>query len=383
MKSGIAFIVGVIVLPLAACGGSSPESTAASAPATDTPGYFVVPAAQLAHVEVVPVAKMSWSSTLRTTGTVDWDNDHTTPAISQVSGPITRIAVDAGATVKAGDPLLYVASPDISNAISTYRKARNRLDLAQRALDRSRDLLEHKAVAQRDFESAQADFNDAATDVQTALQALKIFGVTQADLEDAERQNVAIRPDLAMAAPLSGTVVQKLVMPGQLIQAGATVTFVISDVSTVWVQGHVYEKDLSAIAVGDKAEIHNPGLSATYHGVIGYIDRLVDPATRTILVRIVTPNVDRGLKKDLFVDVDILGHAHRSVLAVPAGAVLYDEQNLPFVYVQVETGKFAQRLIKVGAQQGDHIEVLDGLTASDRVVSQGSLFLQFANTVGR
>jgi len=209
----------------------------------------------MAHVEVVPVTDVSWTSVIHTTGTVDWDNDHTTPAITQVSGPVTRIAVDAGATVKAGDPLLYVSSPDMTNAISAYRKAKNRMDLAQRTLDRSKDLLEHKAIAQRDFESVQADFNDASTDVQSALQALKIFGVVQADLDDAEHQNMPIRPDLAMRAPLSGTVVQKLVMPGQVIQAGATVAFVISDISTVWVQGHIYEKDLSGIAVGNKADI--------------------------------------------------------------------------------------------------------------------------------
>ncbi len=120
---------------------------------------------------------------LRTTGTVDWDNDHTTQAITQVSGPITRILVDAGAHVNRGDVLLYVSSPDVSNAISAYRKAKNRLDLAQRNLDRNKDLLEHKAIAQRDFESVEADYNDAATDVQTSLQALKILGVSAKDLD--------------------------------------------------------------------------------------------------------------------------------------------------------------------------------------------------------
>ena len=77
--------------------------------------------------------------------------------------------------MKAGDPLLYVASADITNAISAYRKAKNRFDLAKRSLDRSKDLLDHKAISQRDLESAEADYNDAATDVQTALQALKIY----------------------------------------------------------------------------------------------------------------------------------------------------------------------------------------------------------------
>ena len=369
---------------MGACGsppaGSPAQQAAAAAPAA---GYFVVPAAQLAHVEVVPVAKATWSSTFRTTGTVDWDNDHTTQAVTQVSGPVTRIAVDAGARVKAGDPLLYVASPDLTNAVSTYRKAKNRLELAERTLNRSKDLLEHKAIAQRDLEQVQADYNDAATDVQNALQALKIFGVGQADLDDAEHQNMPIRPELAMRAPITGTVVQKLVLPGQIIQAGTTVAFVISDVSTVWVQGHVYEKDLATIHVGDEVDITNPALSTTFHGKVAYIDRMVDPATRTILVRIVTPNTGGQLKKDLFMDITVHDGTHRDVLTVPVGAVLYDEQNFPFVYLQVETGKFAQRLVKTGGQQDGRVEILEGLTAADRVVASGSLFLQFANSGGQ
>ncbi len=382
MKKMQVFVWGALVLPLAACGGSPPADPPAQTGAAKA-GAFVVPAAQLAHVQVVQVAKATWTSTVRATGTVDWDNDHTTPAITQVSGPVTRIAVDTGAEVKAGDPLLYVASPDVSNAVSAYRKARNRMDLAQRTLDRSKDLLDHKAIAQREFEAVQADFNDAATDVQSALQALRIFGVSQADLDDAERQSVAIRPELAMRAPLSGTVVQKLVLPGQLIQAGATVAFVISNVSTVWVQGHFYEQDVASTDVGDRVDVRASAWPNTLHGVVANIDRLVDPATRTVLVRIVTPNTGGLLKKDMFVDVVVHARLRRDVLAVPVSAVLYDEQNLPFVYVQVDAGTFAQRLVKVGDQQGDQMEIQGGLALTDRVVSQGSLFLQFANGGGQ
>jgi membrane fusion protein, heavy metal efflux system len=116
---------------------------------------------------------------------------------------------------------------------------------------------------------------------------------------------------------------------------------------------------------------------------VAYIDHLVDPATRTTLVRIVTPNTSGLLKKDLFLDIVIHSRTHREVLAVPVAAVLYDEQNLPFVYVQVEPGRFVQRLVTVGVQQGDQVEVRDGVTLTDRVVSEGSLFLQFANSAGK
>jgi len=381
-----------------ACGGGAPPSSApgspgskaaASAPAVTPPasggaataaGYFTVPADQLPHLKVASVRKTTWSAVVRTTGTVDWDNDHTTQAITQVSGPITRIVADTGTRVKAGDPLLYVASADITNSISSYRKAKNRFDLAQHNLDRSKDLFEHKALSQRDLESAQADYNDAATDLQAALQALKIFGIRQPEITEAEQQNVGIRPELVMRAPLAGTVVQKMVLPGQFIQAGTTAAFVISNTATVWVQGHVYDKDLARVHMGDKVDERNASFAQTFHGVVSYIGDMLDPATRTTPVRIVTQNPDGLLKKDLFVDVIIHDKTTQDVLVVPTAAVLYNEQNFPFVYVQVSSGKFAQRLVKVGDQQENDTQILDGVQEGTPVVSEGSVFLQFANS---
>jgi len=378
---GLAFIV-------AACGGRAPDSTPAgrgtsAAPAQASPSsptYFTVPAEQLAHIAVAQVEKATFATEMRTTGTVDWDNDHTTQAISQVSGPITRILVDTGVRVKAGQPLLYVASPDISNAFSAYRKAQNRLDLAKRNLERNRDLLEHKAIAQRDFDQVQADYNDAQTDVETALQGLRILGVPSREVQDTDGQGAAVPQELPMRAPIAGIVVQKLVTPGQVIQAGATTGFVISDVSTVWVQGHVYEKDLRLVHVGDAAAIRSASFPDTFPGRVAYIGSMLDPATRTTPVRIVTANPKGFLKKDQFVDIVLRDASTHDALVIPTSAVLYDTENLPFVYVQVEPGKFAQRSIQLGAQQGDLTEVSQGLAASDRVVTQGSVFLQFANS---
>jgi membrane fusion protein, heavy metal efflux system len=361
-----------------ACQSAAPPAPAGAA--SDPKAGFSVSKDQLSHLQTTLVRNVTWTTTLRTTGTVDWDNDHTSQAITQVSGPITRILVDTGARVSTGDPLLYVASPDITGAISAYRKAKNRLSLAERSLSRTRDLLAHKAAAQRDLESAEADFNDAGTDLETALQGLKILGVNEQDLQSDERQNVAIRSDLPMRAPLSGTVVQKLVLPGQVIQAGTTVAFVISEISTVWVQGHVYDRDLAAVRLGDTVEMRNASFPETFEGVIANIGDLVDPVTRTTPVRIVTKNPHGWLKKDLFVDIVIHDKAGHDVLVVPTAAVLYDDDNAPFVYLRVGEGKFSQRDVKIGAQEGDGLQILEGLKEGDVVVSQGSVFLQFANT---
>jgi cobalt-zinc-cadmium efflux system membrane fusion protein len=317
---------------------------------------------------------------VRTTGTVDWDNDHTAQAITQVSGPITRLVVDTGARVRVGDPLLYVASADITNAIAAYRKAKNRFDLAQRSVTRSRDLLAHKAISQRELEAAEADYNDASTDLQTALQSLKIFGVTQTEITEAEQQNMPIRPELVMHAPIGGVVVQKLVLPGQFIQAGTTIAFVISDTATVWVQGHLYDKDLRSVHVGDQVDLRQTSFPDVFRGVVSNVGDVIDPATRTTPVRIVTQNRNGFLKKDLFLDVVIHDKASQAVMVVPTTAVLSDENNMPFVYVQVEPGKFAQRLVAIGPQRGEDTQIVSGLKPGDAVVSQGSVFLQFANT---
>lgn len=375
------FILAALALTAAGCTAPAPDpSTTAAASAS---GYFTVPDAQKSHVEIATARVTDVQGTLQLTGTVDWDGDHTTQAITQVNGPITRIVVDTGAHVKAGDPLLYVASPDISGAVSAYRKAKNRLDQAQRTLDRNKDLLAHKAIAQKELDDSQSDYNDAATDLQTTLQTLKILGVSDADVTADGAQTGAVRAELPMRAPISGTVVQKLVLPGQFIQAGTTLAFVISDVSSVWVQAHLYDKDLRAVHVGDAAEVREASYPDVFHGRVAYVGDLLDPATRTTLVRIVTANPSGLLKKDLFVDVTVHGPVRHDVLVVPTSAVLYDEQNLPFVYVDQGQGKFAQRQVTIGAQQGTDTEIAAGLKAGDQVIGQGSLFLQFANSIGK
>jgi len=368
------------LLLVSSCGLYKKAPPPAAAPQADEAALFEVPAKQLPHLKIVEVKKTAWSSVVRTTGTVDWDADHTTQAIAQVNGPITKLLVDPGSRVTVNQPLLYVSSPDVANAISTYKKARNRQDYSKKTLDRSKDLLEHKVIATKDLEAAEQDYNDARAETENDLQALKIFGVTEQEIEAAQHQGVPINPQLAVRSPISGIVVQKLVTPGLLIQAGTTACFTISDNSTVWVQGHIYDRDLEAVRVGDAVDETDSSFHRTFRGTIGYIEALIDPTTRTTSVRIVTKNPDGLLKKDMFVDAVIHTRSGRTLLAVPTSAILRNDQNLPFVYVEVSTGKFGQRLINLGAEQAEETEIVSGLKQGEKVVSQGSVFLQFANS---
>jgi cobalt-zinc-cadmium efflux system membrane fusion protein len=378
-RSAAAIFLASSLLHLA-CNASKKGDSYTVNESASKPGLFTVSQQQLAHLRVGPPKKTVWSTNIQTTGTVDWDADHTTQAITQVGGPISRILVDTGSRVAKGDPLLYVASPDVANAISTYKKAKNRQTLAKRVLDRSKEMLDHGAIAVKDFESAQADFNDAGTDVQNSLQTLKIFDITRQALDQAEVQGVAISPELAVRAPIAGSVVQKLVMPGQLIQAGTTVCFVISDTSTVWVQGHIFDRDLPSVRLGDHVAESNASFPERFQGEVSYIGASLDPDTRTTAVRVVTRNPAGLLKKDMFVEAVIHTRTQNNILTVPVSAVLRDDKNEPIVYLEVEPEKFAQRPVTIGAQQNGEVQILSGLGEDDKVVSDGSIFLQFATT---
>jgi cobalt-zinc-cadmium efflux system membrane fusion protein len=345
------------------------------------PGLFTLTSDQLSHLKTAVVGKTTWAVAVHTTGTVDWDADHTTQAITQANGPISRILVDTGTPVKQGDPLLYVSSPDISAAVSVYRKARNREAYNKRIVERTKELLDQGAVAQKDYESSEADFNDAMTDVQNSLQSLRIFGITAQEIAVAEQQGTAIGTELAVRSPIGGVIVQKLVSPGQVIQAGQTVCFLVSDVSTVWVQGHIFDRDLPSVRAGDIVEETNPSLGRAFQGTVAYIGSFVDPNTRTTPVRIVTRNPGGMLKKDMFVDAVIHTGSQGNTVVVPVSAVLRDDKNEPIVFVEREPGKFAQRQVAIAGQQNGLIAITSGLKVGETVVTDGGLFLQFAGSI--
>ena len=362
------------------CGESKrPENKAAES--NMQPGLFTVPQDQLGHLKIAKVAKTSWGVEIHTTGTVDWDQNHTTQAISQVNGPITRILVDVGTPVKKDQPLLYVSSPDVAAATAVYRKARNREQYNKRIVERMKEMLDHGVVASKDYESSVADLNDAATDVQNSLQPLRIFGITAQEIDQAEKQGTPIGTELAVRSPISGVIVQKLISPGMLIAAGQTVCFQISDVSTVWVQGHIFDRDLPSVRNGDGVEETSPAFNRSFHGTLSYIGSFVDPTTRTTPVRIVTSNPGGLLKKDMFVDAVVHTSRRDNILVVPVAAVLRDDKNEPIVYVEAQLGKFAQRSVAIGPQKDGMVEITSGLREGEPVVSDGSLFLQFAGTI--
>jgi cobalt-zinc-cadmium efflux system membrane fusion protein len=181
-------------------------------------------------------------------------------------------------------------------------------------------------------------------------------------------------------SPIAGTVVERLITPGQLLQAGVTPCFTVADLSTVWVMANIFESSLPFVAIGDAAEITTGASSEAFPGTVDYIAALVDPATRAIAVRIVAGNPKRVLKRDLYVNVSIHSKRDSTGLLLPVSAVLRDDENLPFVYVQNADQTFARRRVTLGAQVGERYEIREGLQTAERVVADGGLFMQFAQS---
>ena len=372
-------IVAVAALALAACsaekGASEMTSYSSKAPKDQTPGLFSIPADQMSHGQVVTVEPSNLPRVLRLTGAVSYNAFNTTPVITQVGGPVSRLLAVPGQRVKKGQSLLEVSSPDYSLLFASYVKARDTFRVADKNYDRAKDLYEHHAIAERDLLSAESDRIQAQADLNAALLGLKILGIPKP--EDLEKSPTA---EIPLYAPIGGEIVERDVAPGQLLQAGVTQAFIISDMSSVWVLANIYQSDLADVKVGDEVSVQTDSYPDAFHGRISFISPALDPNTRTLQARIVVDNPGEKLKNNMYVTATVNAGSTRNAIAVPDAAVLRDDENQPFVYVATNSNQFGRRPVDIGPSQSGKTQITKGLSPGDKVVGNGAVFLQFANS---
>ena len=369
-----------IMLVLAGCSGAGSDNAAKNhANNSNNAELFTIPSDQMSHVQVLTLQPTKLTRTLRLTGAVAYNSFHTTPVITQVSGPVSRIVVVPGQKVQRGEPLLYVASPDYSQLRTNYLKAKDAYVLAQKAYMRAQDLYQHHAIAEQNLEQAESVQTQAEGDLASAEAALKVMGLTNPEaLLKAPPSYEAL-----VKAPISAEVVEQNVAVGQLLQTGVTQCFMLSDTSTVWVLVNIYQKDLPYVHVGDPVMIQTESYPDVFHGRISYVAASLDPTTRTLQARIETSNPNLKLKKDMYVVASVDAGIIQNAIAVPDSAVLRDTENQPFVYVEVVDKQFGRRAVTLGDSINGQTQIMAGLNQGDRVIGDGSLFLQFANSLQR
>ena len=370
------------ILPALLVAGCSKGPEVEESAAPDSAGIITLPANQVAQIHVVKVTPSTYHLTVSTTGTVSFDGDQSTQVLAPISGPVEQVLVEVGRHVKRGQPLAVVASPDFAAAVADFRKTQAEAENARRIANLDEQLFKNDAIARRDMEQAQTDAVSAEADMEAALQQLVALGADSTDLETLEAGKPITAKGGVIRAPIEGTLVEKLITPGQLLTAAQTPCFTVADVSRMWVLGNIFESDLAHVQRGDSVDVtSNAYPDIKFHGRIDYVADLIDPETRATSVRVTVPNPDHRLRQGMYVNVAIHSAREQRGLLVPISAVERDEDNRPFVFVGLGNNRFERRTVTLGKYRVDeHYQITEGLESGDQVVTEGELFLQFALT---
>jgi membrane fusion protein, heavy metal efflux system len=303
------------------------------------------------------------------TGRLAWNDDITARMFTPVSGRTVEIVVNPGEAIEAGQVLARIKSPDFGQAQADARKAAGDLRNAVRALERTRELVKHGAASEKDLETAEADHTRTLSENQRAQTTLSIYG--------GNTDSEAVDGMFALRAPISGTIVEKSISPGQEVRADQVADkplFVISDPSRLWLLLDVTESDVAFMGPGQEVLVRARALpDKVFHGRLEVIGQGLDPATRTIKARCLVDNPDKLLRAEMYVSADVTNP--NVAVDVPTKAVFLKD-NQHYIFVEKTPGNFERRQIILGPESEGRSVILDGLKAGQRVVTQGCLLLE-------
>jgi membrane fusion protein, heavy metal efflux system len=298
--------------------------------------------------------------------------------------------------VERGQPLFIVEATDTVQALNDFvaalsalNTARSKLNLAQIVEKRQDNLYAGKAVPLKDWQQAQSDLTAAQNDMyaaETAVEAthnrLRILGRSE-DQISSFQQTRQISADTPIYSPISGTVVQRKVGPGQFISTGASdPVFVIGDLSSVWLTAFVRESEAADVKVGQEMDFTVLALPGrTFKARIDYVSAAIDPSTRRLLVRATIDNRDGLFKPEMFANVTIYASGDRPSVGVPKQALIYEGEHVR-LWVAHDDQSIELREIEPGLTNGDFVEARTNLKAGETIVTRGSLFIDRAATSG-
>jgi membrane fusion protein, heavy metal efflux system len=355
---------------------------------------YVPSASEWASLSVEPVAERVFRAEHITEGKIAVNEDISTPIFSPYAGRVVKLLAKPSEMVERGQALFVVeatdtvqALNDFITALSTLNSARSKFNLAQINEKRQNDLYAGKAVPLKDWQNAQNDLITAQNDMrsaETALEAahnrLRILGRSEDQIETFQ-QTRQISADTPIYSPIAGTVVQRKVGPGQFIASGATdPAFVIGDLSTVWLTAFVRESEAADVAVGQEIAFSVLALPGhDFKARLDYVAAAIDSVTRRLLVRASIDNKDGLLKPEMFASVTIYTGADRPSIGVPRQALIYEGEHV-HLWVAHDDQSIELREIVTGLVNGDFVQIRNNLTAGEKIVTRGSLFIDRAAT---
>lgn len=353
---------------LTACGGKS-NAEPASGEAVLQGSQIVFPAGhpQLRLLKLAP-ARPSSAVDVALSAKLVWNEDRTQRIYPAFAGRVERIAVDVGSSVRPGTVLASLASPDFGSAQADAARAEADQALAQKQLQRQRELLGAGIVAQRDFEQAQADAARAEAEVARARARVRMYG-----------GGTGVNQQLSLRSGVAGIVVERNLNPGQELRPdqsgpGAPALFVVSDPTSLWVQIDAREAEVGTLQVGSVFELEVPAYPRRrFEGRVMALADAIDPLTRTVKVRGIVANADRQLKSEMLATAHVQRRQSDGVV-VPASAVLLRGEK-HWVFVSPKPGVFEAREVEQGAANAQQVILKHGLEVGEQVVTENALLL--------
>jgi len=355
---------------------AAPRSTAPSAVGEDAVEVTLSPEAiERAGIKTTVVRSQATAGSITVPGTVTSNAYRETKATALVGGIVKSVAAELGVAVSRGQALAIVVSTELADAQMKYLSAQAMLVADHQKLTRTEKLVTLGAASRQELDDVIAAHAAHETEVAAARQRLLLLGLSSERVSSL-RSADQIVSEVSVASPGNGTVVTRAVNTGQVVSAGQEL-FVVADLSTLWIIADLYEKDFASVGVGSEATVIVPGTPAI-RGRVAYIDPRVDPATRTAKVRVEVPNRGEALRLGMFTNVSFSVPSASGVVAVIPRAAVQAVGNRSVVYVAVdgESGRFIERVVKLGTPAGDTVEVIGGLKPGERVVNEGSFFLR-------
>ena len=380
-SQGDFLIVGIVAAAslfcLVGCGKQPEETSAAKpVPVVVQPGLIHLSAEELARaaIDVTPVVRGEYRVSRVFPATIQANENELAEVTTLIRGRVVKVHVDVGADVKKGALLAMLHSTDLGLAEGAYLKAAARLYEADLAYQRAKDLHEHKAVSLAELQRREAEMKTARAEARETQNRLELLGVPREELQRLDREHT-IKADVPLRAPFDGRVIMRNITRGEVVETHQKF-FTVADLSDVWVVANVPEKDVEFIRKDQTVEVIAAAYPhAVFHGTITYIGDVLDPATRTLRVRVSAPNPDKRLKPEMFALVRVYAAPDPDVLTVPLSAV----QNGPagkMLFVRRAPSEFEVRTVRLGAEYGDVVAVLDGVQAGEPVVTRGSFVLK-------
>jgi cobalt-zinc-cadmium efflux system membrane fusion protein len=331
---------------------------------------------QAGMVKVGAVGTREFAQLKTAVGTIDFNENMLVQVFSQYAGKIQKAFFNIGDDVKQGDVLFTIDSPDLLQAESTLLAAAGVLELQKRTLARATGLLKAGGSAQKDVDQATSDEQTAEGNFKAAKDSVRIFGKSDTEI-DQILTNRKVDSTLVVPSPIAGRIVARNAAPGFLTQPGtAPAPFTMGDLSTMWMIANVIETDAPAYKLGQHVEAKVPAYPDTlFKGRVTALGSSIDPSSRRQLVRSEIDDPQHLLRSGMYASfVTYVADPIRSA-AVQADGVVREGDGTMTVWVTSDNHHFKKRTVAIGLRQDGWVQILDGLSAGETVVTEGAVFL--------